>query len=537
MRSIRRQATTAEVPQRGSASISRRRTLTALLAAAVALGFSGQTAGGGTAVASTGPEDLRVGHRVETMHVPDSASRDETSTKENTREVKVHLWYPADGAGLSEKQETVYRSALHEKPLVRGQWDFRGRWDPLRWEVGAETARENAPIDENGKGFPVIVFSHGSVNDPIDYVHTLELIAGQGFVVVAPYHANNTQEDVRTDFINTQAGSVPLFDCIDGRTPRYENLKPWLRCSRPSVPLSMADRVRDISSVLDNLPGWLGDRADVDRAGVMGHSRGTATALAAAGGSAARRPDANCQQSGDLCWPLEREPRIRAVMGMAIAAPAITRGVQLQKIEDPTDEKKRRGVTVPTLLVAGKLDETSPQAVSEFAFDQISSEEKAFVSLTNGTHRSFDSTYCDQTQAAGSKAKGNTRAILDLHTLRGIVAGGTSGRATQYCSYATFTDPVNIIGLVETLAPGFQITPESVPQTGLETDEVKDGMKELAVTFFGTVLKRTGRDGPHFTRYLAPKWLEKHEPMVGSAEAFASADAICPIGQEVVCED
>ncbi len=53
----------------------------------------------------------------------------------------------------------------------------------------------------------MIVFSHGNVNDPIDYAHTLELIAGAGFVVAAPYHVNNTQDDVRLDFINAQAGS------------------------------------------------------------------------------------------------------------------------------------------------------------------------------------------------------------------------------------------------------------------------------------------------------------------------------------------
>ena len=75
------------------------------------------------------------------------------------------------------------------------------------------------------------------------------------------------------------------------------------------------------------------------------------------------------------------------------------------------------------------------------------------------------------------------------------------------------------------------------PTTGLETDEVKQGATELAVTFFGTVLKRVGNDGPHFTRFLAPKWLEKHEPMVGSALAVASVDAICPPGQDVDCSD
>ena len=43
----------------------------------------------------------------------------------------------------------------------------------------------------------------------------------------------------------------------------------------------------------------------------------------------------------------------------------------------------------------------------------------------------------------------------------------------------------------------------------------------MAVAFFGTVLKRVGNDRIHFSRHLAPNWLEKHVSMVGRAEAFA----------------
>jgi hypothetical protein len=61
-------------------------------------------------------------------------------------------------------------------------------------------------------------------------------------------------------------------------------------------------------------------------------------------------------------------------------------------------------------------------------------------------------------------------------------------------------------------------------------------MAGLAITFFGTVLKRTGTDGLHSTRQLAPRWLEKHEPIVRTAIAFASADAICPLGKTSTAE-
>lgn len=491
----------------------RRFTTRAVVTALLAIGIVAD----GTASAAS---DLRVGHTVKRIDVVGSALGE-------TRKVDVHLWYPADVRGLADAPRTVYRSALYGKPLI----DLR--WDPLSWQVEAEVAREHAPIDPNGPAFPVIIFSHGSTNDPIDYAHTLELVAGAGFVVAAPAHVNNTQDDARIDFINEEAAKVglpALFKCSDGRPSP---------CSRGNVARSMEDRVRDISHTLDEIPDWFGGRADVSRVGVMGHSRGTVTALAAAGGS-------ETGTDGTPPWGFRAEPRVDAVMGLAIGGRAVTFGADLANVE------------VPTLLVAGERDRNSVPQVSEAAFAAINSTEKAYVPITNAVHRSFDSTYCDQlksaaeiTQAAGTNSHGEQRAPLDWHTVRLIASsfpGGVSGMAHEYCSARTFSNP-DLTGLM-TSFNGLKyvdgqgrptgetfIFDSGAPSTGLETDEVKQGVTALAVTFFGTVLKRVGNDGPHFTQFLAPKWLQKHEPMVGSALAFAGADAICPPGQEVACSD
>jgi hypothetical protein len=136
--------------------------------------------------------------------------------------------------------------------------------------------------------------------------------------------------------------------------------------------------------------------------------------------------------------------------------------------------------------------------------------------------------------AAGRDEQNNPRAILDLHTVGLIAAsapGFMSGKAVHYCAPSFFTSPVNIellvastfnaeyacIGTACGIAPPVAPPPTpcvttSIPCTGLETEEVKRGVTEIAVTFFGTVLKRSGDDGIHFTRYLAPKWLLKHVP-------------------------
>jgi predicted dienelactone hydrolase len=552
--------------------------------------------------------DVRVGHAIKSIKVPDAYCAQPLHNESSCpradvlRSVDVHVWYPADAKKFSDFDQASYKSTLFDQ-LHQSHPDW------LTWKVPSQIARDNAPIDQSGPPFPVIVFSHGSQNDPIDYAPTLERLAGQGFVVAAPYHVNNTQDDIRTDFINKNQNAqlpcrVPWLPLLPSSSPA---------CSRDTVENSlgngvafdMADRVNDISAVLDALPGWFPARVDVSRAGILGHSRGTVTALAAAGGSVrwtstlnCQTQDHNIQDNQDRCWPLsslnsnpDGDHRVKAVMGLAIGGKLITPAVNLANID------------VPTLLVAGEHDENSVWPISEGAFDQIPSQDKAFVSLPNGVHRSFDSNYCAEAQAAGASADGNkdgrvdegevgqwtSQRVLDRQTLALIVGisrnnitpthpspVSLSGSALQYCPASTFTTPVDITKAVTKVSNDWvpftcvgsdpmtrrcthyiTCVPDTdtactattdMPTMGLDTVEVQQGVTELAATFFGTVLKGVGNDGPHFTRYLAPKWLEKHEPMAGIntvACASSDSDAILPpgqlidpqLGQQVFCSD
>jgi predicted dienelactone hydrolase len=408
-----------------------------------------------------------VGHMVKYIAVPSSCyspSIPNPGYQACTRQVQVHLWYPADAAGKSPK-------AGYSSRLLGVTAGLPAGWAPLSWQVDSHIARDNAPIYPDGGAFPVIVFSHGNQNDPIDYAYTLELIASAGFVVAAPQHVGNSQDDVRIDYVNTVGGTQPyvnLIPCNDGAPGP---------CSRTNVPQSMRDRANDISSVLDALPGWFGDRVDMARVGVMGHSRGTVTALTAAGGSVktcSTPPLSGCP------WGIAPEPRVKAVMGLEIGTMPITSNVDLAN------------VMVPTLLLSGSLDQTSPTEVSRDALTGMTSNtDKNLIVIQNAEHRTFDSTYCDQVQAAGAIAQANPNAQLDLQTLTQILkptgSSVLSGNAMEFCKFNTFHNPVDIRPLVESLT-GFDFDTQHVPTTGLDTNDVMEQVAGLAAAFFGRTL-------------------------------------------------
>jgi predicted dienelactone hydrolase len=201
------------------------------------------------------PGSFAVGHSVRLLNV--------RGTLGENRPVNVHLWYPArsqddcgDSNGSSRSQNDQGCSATPSRYTSRlFGVSLGGKWAPLSWTIGSSRSFENLPIDQGHRPFPVIVFSHGHQNNVIDYVYTLEDLASAGFIVAAPDHVNDTQDDVSIDFINSQAGSE-LILCFDGLAPP---------CARTDVPKSLTDRVHDISAVIDALPTWFGDRADISR--------------------------------------------------------------------------------------------------------------------------------------------------------------------------------------------------------------------------------------------------------------------------------
>jgi predicted dienelactone hydrolase len=357
------------------------------------------------------------------------------------------------------------------------------RWDPLSYEDPSDVAREGVAIDAGGPAFPVVIFSHGSGNSPIEYVLALEHLASHGYIVAAPWHTGNHQDDNLAGFANRQAGwpALPqIVQCIDGLP---------MPCVDSVARAVMSDRVNDIRVILDTLPTLFGSRVDMSQVGVMGHSRGSQTALLAAGGSTA-------------AWGIAPEPRIKAILVQAIIGAS-----EFPNFNFP-------GVTVPALLMAAEFDVTTPAALSVQAYNNIASTEKAYVLVNNAVHRSFDSAMCDQMQAAGAVTQANpVRALLDRNVVTGLLTNSAS--TLDYCTFDKFTTPVDIRPIVQSIT-GFSVTPTNVPRRGVSSDEVAALTGELAVIFFNATLDN--KRHYHFKHYLDAKFMAKYDAYIEQVE-------------------
>lgn len=199
----------------------------------------------------------------------------------------------------------------------------------------------DAPPVASGGPFPLVVYSHGSGG--LRYVSTFftEVLASRGYVVVAPDHAGNTAVD---EIAGTEVS-------------REQNA---------------VNRVGDVAFVVTHLlerSASDGDpfagAVDADRVGVTGHSFGGFTALAAPAGYT------------NAVGSVPPDPRISAVVAMAPYSEII-------------DDAGLAAVDVPTLLITGTLDSTTPiDPMTERPWDHVSGRPLYRVDITGAGHQSF----------------------------------------------------------------------------------------------------------------------------------------------------
>ncbi len=258
------------------------------------------------------------------------------------------------------------------------------------------------------------------------------------------------------------------------------------------------NRTLDIAALLDEMPRHFGDRVDMERVGLVGQSRGSVTALAVAGGS--------------TTWNIQAEPRIKAIMLLAIGN------------RDFVTRMNLADITVPSLLITSKGDRNAgpgvQMSVSVEAFNAIpDSTNKGLVILERAEHSTYSSNRCAQMQATGAILQQEPRAIGEQLLFENIfqnfvptASGASGGTPIDFCLFDSFVNPVDIRPLVKTMT-GFDVTEDTVPRQ-LDTPTAMRVVVELADTFFGGVLVKHDHDEARFKQYLKPEFLLKKEGAV-----------------------
>lgn len=190
--------------------------------------------------------------------------------------------------------------------------------------------------------FPLVVFSHGNNGLRIQSFFFAAHLASHGYIVATPDHHGNTFLD-------------PVFA-----------LDPTPEVNRP---LDMSFLIDEMLAADASVGDFFEGSVDEDRIGASGHSFGGFTSLLLAG--------------GDAGFGTFTDPRVKAILPQAPAA--------------PFSQAFFESITVPTLIVGGSLDETTPFPTNQQTpYDQMLSGPLVLglAELDNAGHFSF-SDFCE----------------------------------------------------------------------------------------------------------------------------------------------
>ena len=278
---------------------------------------------------------------------------------------------------------------------------------------------------------PTIVFSHGLGSVRTDLRYLAEHLASHGYIVAALEHPGSNEA-------NTNAAIVGQ--------------------SRLIAPQEFLNRPKDISFVLDELAKLnktdvnLQGKIAIDKSMVIGYSFGGGAALSLAGAEMQLgRLKQRCQadlitlslgegiQCGAAGLPEERyqlrDQRIKRAIAMNPTTSLLFGETGLSKIQ------------IPTLIVAGSADKTTPALVEQIiGFPQIPSP-KWLVGFVGATHLSVKdpSTTLDQvgkpsTVITGDEVVGD-KAISIRNYIKAISLAMAAQLTTDADKYAVFLTP------------------------------------------------------------------------------------------------
>ena len=192
--------------------------------------------------------------------------------------------------------------------------------------------------------FPLVLFSHGNGGIRFQSFFFAAHLASHGFVVVSPDHHGNTFIDALSE-----------VEDPDSATNR---------------PLDMSFLIDTFTAFDAEAGNFFEAAVDLEKIGMSGHSFGGYTSFALAGGA--------------FGLGTFTEPRIKAIFPQAPFAGLF-------------EDAFFATITVPTLIVGGSLDETTPfPEDQQRPFDQLASgaEVVALANLRNAGHFTF-SDFCE----------------------------------------------------------------------------------------------------------------------------------------------
>ncbi len=205
------------------------------------------------------------------------------------REIMIQVWYPADPPPSA--QPALWTGRPDDLLPALAEWVDLPPFMLGHLRYGVTNSYPGAPPADEAGQYPVIVYSHGWGGVRIINQDQLEMLASNGYIVVAPDH---TYGAVLTVFDDGRLVPYAPDALPDEDAPNYNEATRQLRGTYAA----------DISFILDQLArinagqidSALAGRLDLERVGVFGHSTGGGGALVAC--SADERCDAVLTQDG-----------------------------------------------------------------------------------------------------------------------------------------------------------------------------------------------------------------------------------------------
>ncbi len=287
-----------------------------------------------------------------------------------------------------------------------------GNPPPISVPLSTATLPFSTEAGPNPNSLPLILFSHGLGSSPIESksVDFLVRMAGYGYIVAAPFHADARFSKIRIADVGDLVAVIRDFD----RFVELQAMRPFAIKSTIDALLAHPDFINTI---------------DPKRIGGLGGSMGGATLTWLAG---AHVTDNITRLSTK---PTVQDPRVKAVVGYVPYAgqrflPAFG-----------NDNNTAKNVNIPYLAIAGTADTTAPIYLMEQAMNNFQNS-RYMVALTDVTH-GYSTTYADDVFGwlipfFDGYVKGDRAALQKFITMKNITGGLDDNVRIDYTAPTAF---------------------------------------------------------------------------------------------------